>query len=209
MNSESAPKAKPLPLIHINGFPGTGKLTVARTLQELLRCRLVHNHLLINPADAVLHRTEPGYQDLRRAIRGAVFSSLAHNPATYAFAYVFTDFQSSSAVGSAACAEYLVAARARGCALLSIVLHCDEATNLVRLQMAEREAHGKIVDPELLSTFRREVKIHRFEEPEVTSIDLDVSKLSALEAAERILEHVLEVSPEAADSMLGARVPDK
>ncbi|EQL01603.1 hypothetical protein G6O67_006620 [Ophiocordyceps sinensis] len=74
MGLESAPTGKPLPLIHLNGFPGTGKLTIARALQELLRYRLVHNHLLINPADAVLRRTEPGYQDLRRGIRGAVFS---------------------------------------------------------------------------------------------------------------------------------------
>lgn len=202
---ESTPK--PLPIIHLNGFPGTGKLTIARALQQQIGacCRLVHNHLLINPADAVLHRSEAGYQDLRRAIRGAVFASLAQSPASHRFTYVFTDFQSTDAVGSAACAEYLTAARARGAPLVSVVVCCDEATNLVRLQTADREAHHKIVDPELLVMFRRGVEIHRFNAPDVTSLDIDVTGLSAAEAATRILEHVLRVCPEVEGEMAAAK----
>lgn len=42
----------------------------------------VHNHLLVNPADAVLKRDQPGYQDLRKAIRGVVFTALAESPST-------------------------------------------------------------------------------------------------------------------------------
>ncbi|GKT49091.1 uncharacterized protein ColSpa_09272 [Colletotrichum spaethianum] len=189
--------SKPLPIIHLNGFPGTGKLTIARAFQQQLGacCQLVHNHLLINPADAVLHRSEAGYQDLRRA----------GLPASHRFAYVFTDFQSTDAVGSAVCAEYLAAARARGAALVSVVMRCDEATNLMRLQVAHRETHHKIVDPELLLIFRRGTEIHRFDEPGVTSLDMDVTGLSAAEASQRILEHVLRVCPELEDEVTAAK----
>ncbi|KJK76303.1 hypothetical protein H634G_08363 [Metarhizium anisopliae BRIP 53293] len=189
---------KPLPIIHLNGFPGTGKLTVAKCLQKMLgpHGRLVHNHLLINPADAVLHRTEPGYQDLRRAIRSAVFSSLAQSAATHAFAYLFTDFQSSDPVGSATCAEYLDAARARG---------CDEAANVERLVTSERRAHGKIVDRELLGKFRSGVDIHRFDGPDHASMELDVTELSAEEAAHRILQHVFKTCPEVERAVEGGK----
>lgn len=66
-----------LPLVHINGFPGIGKLNIARKLVELLQqfdAKLVHNHLLIDPASAVLPRSSPNYQPLRRAIRDAILT---------------------------------------------------------------------------------------------------------------------------------------
>lgn len=192
---------KPKPLIHINGFPGTGKLTIARILQQLLgpQGRLVHNHLLINPADAVLHRTEPGYQDLRRAIRAAVFTSLADAPSTHDHVYLFTDFQSSDPVGSATCAEFLDAARARGSDLVSVLIDCDEAVNVERLGTKERELHRKIVDPNLLRHFRRGVTIHRFADLQ-TTLELDVSTLTAEQAAQKIFDHVVRICPDVGSS---------
>ncbi len=189
--------SRPLPIIHINGFPGTGKLTIAKELQILLGAhgKLVHNHLLINPADAVLHRTQPGYQDLRRALREAVFSALADAPATHGTAYIFTDFQSSDPVGSATSAEYAAAARRRGCALIPIVLRCSEEANLERLQTGDRALSGKITDVELLRKFRAGVHIHRFEGmPEM--MELDVTNLEPAEAAKIIFDHVLQYSAE-------------
>ncbi|KAM3499568.1 hypothetical protein MY10362_007176 [Beauveria mimosiformis] len=174
----------PLPIIHINGFPGTGKLTVAKHLEQLLtpRARLVHNHLLINAADAVLRRDEAGYQNLRRACSK--------------FVYLFTDFQSNDEVGSGVCAEYLAAARQRKCKLISVILGCDVDTNVGRLVTDERRAHGKITDEELLRKFRDAVDIHRFEDLEVSSLEMDVSSVNAEEAAEQILQHVVRVCPE-------------
>lgn len=205
----AATTANPLPLIHLNGFPGVGKLTIARALQQRLGAvgRLVHNHMLINPADAVLHRTEEGYQDLRRAIRSAVFASLADSPATYGAAYIFTDFQSGDATGSATCAEYLAAARARRCALISIVLTCEASTNLARLQSPERAAERKLVDPQLLTHFRNGLGPHHFE-GETTTWSLDVSDLSAAEASLCILEHILDFSPDIAATLTKAAEQD-
>ncbi|KAM0420372.1 hypothetical protein ACHAPT_011791 [Fusarium lateritium] len=55
---------RPAPIIYINGFPATGKFAIARHLVSLFKAdtaKLVHNHLLINPADAILDRDQPGY----------------------------------------------------------------------------------------------------------------------------------------------------
>lgn len=51
----SAPKLGSC-LILLNGYPGTGKLAIARELQSKLQdvqCRLIDNHLMIDPVDAI------------------------------------------------------------------------------------------------------------------------------------------------------------
>lgn len=192
---------RPLPIIYINGFPGTGKLTIANHLTKLLSsvpAKLVHNHLLINPADAILHRTQPGYQTLRRAIRSAIFSSLINEHATYTSAYIFTDFQSIDDVGSAVCAEFKTMAEARGGQFIPVVLACDEEENLRRLVEEDRKIHLKLVDSELVRKFRSGTEVHRFVEHE-NALELDVSHMTAADAAQSILQHVLKICPELRD----------
>ena len=35
-------------LIYLHGSPGTGKLTIAKELQKLINCKILHNHLTID-----------------------------------------------------------------------------------------------------------------------------------------------------------------
>jgi hypothetical protein len=205
MEKTPKPQKRPLPIIHINGSPGTGKLSVARHLIEQLPqhnipTRLVHNHLLIDPADAVLHRTQPGYQTVRRAIRAAIFSALEQESATYGATYIFTDFQSSDAIGSSVCAEFAATARNRGCALISVVLNCEEEENLRRVASSDRGMTKKLTDVELVRSFRKHgAPVHRFVEGPV-SLELDVTNLSAEEVARLVVGHVFEVCPDLVDS---------
>ncbi|KAL2070722.1 hypothetical protein VTL71DRAFT_13748 [Oculimacula yallundae] len=191
----------PYPIIHINGFPGTGKLTIAKELTARLprSTKLVHNHLLINPADAILTRSQPGYQDLRRAIRSAIFQSLIHEAATHEAAYIFTDFQSTDAVGSGVCKEFEDAANQRGGPFVPIVLKCDEDANLERLISDDRIAHGKLTNVELVKGFRERVVVYRSEKAD-NALELDVTHLSAEEAGEKILKHLLMVCPQLKES---------
>ncbi|KAJ5180679.1 hypothetical protein N7492_003889 [Penicillium capsulatum] len=183
------------PIIHLNGFPGVGKLTIARHLTSRLSANLIHNHLLVNPADAVLHRTQPGYQTLRRAIRAAVLDALADEPATYGTSYVFTDFQSSDELGASVCAEYIAAAVGRDAPFIPVVLLCDEDVNMQRLVSPERETYSKLMDVELVARFRREKEVCRLGK-HPNFFELDVSGLEPGEAARRIYDHVVRVCPE-------------
>ncbi|KZM21181.1 hypothetical protein ST47_g7686 [Ascochyta rabiei] len=142
-------RSKPLPIIHINGFPGTGKLTIAREVVKILQdhfaaskpgeqVKLVHNHLMINPADAVLHRTQPGYQRLRKALRDAVFSTLKSEAATFTTAYVFTDWQSGDDVGAEVCKDFQSVAHERGCDFIPIIITCDQTENIAQLRNSDR-----------------------------------------------------------------------
>ncbi|KAF5502970.1 Ribose-5-phosphate isomerase [Colletotrichum fructicola] len=186
--------SKPRPMVYINGFPGTGKLTVGKVLDTASdKIKLVHNHLLINPAEAVLSRDQPGYQDLRRRIRSAIFESLIHEPSTYSTLYVFTDAQTANEAGSAVCQEYKDCADRRGCEFIPITLDCDEQTNLGRLIEGGRQAEGKLIDTELLKLFRAGEDLYDFD-GHPHRLRIDVSHLSPQVAASEILAHVASSS---------------
>lgn len=55
--------------LYINGFPGVGKLTVAKELQKLVpNSKVYHNHLFIDPIAAVVDRSSPHYNAMRSVI---------------------------------------------------------------------------------------------------------------------------------------------
>jgi hypothetical protein len=189
---------RPLPIIHINGYPGTGKKTIATHLLPLISpytTSLIHNHQLINPAAAILPRTSPDYQPLRKAIRTAVFDALATSRDTFGSVYVFTDFQSTDEVGSAVMEEYKDMARRRGCVIVPVTLTCEEGENLRRLVSEERETHGKIVDVKLATHFRKIEEIYEWSDNPF-HLELDVTELEAEAAAEVLRKHILKVFSE-------------
>ena len=59
-------------VVHINSWPGAGKLTIARHMAQLMGARVVDNHTLMNPALALFDRDDPNFAPARAAIRGAV-----------------------------------------------------------------------------------------------------------------------------------------
>ena len=62
------------PLIYINAFPGTGKLTIARCLLTLFpKAILLDNHCLIDPVAAKYPREHPEYLTERRKEREKAF----------------------------------------------------------------------------------------------------------------------------------------
>ena len=185
----------PFPIVHINGFPGIGKLTIARQLVDLLLCfnaKLVHNHLLIDPAGAVLPRSSEDYQPLRRAIRATIFNTLAKSSDTFDSVYVFTDFQSNDEEGTSVIEEYRAMAAHRKCNFVPIILKCSKEENLKRLVTAERSTHGKLTDLELVSSIRDNEVVHLLP----GEMELDITTLDAWAAARLIYTYVLDVCPE-------------
>jgi hypothetical protein len=46
-------------ILHINGWPGSGKLTIGRIVAGRLGARLLDNHTVLNPAEALFERDDP------------------------------------------------------------------------------------------------------------------------------------------------------
>lgn len=186
----------PSPIVHINAFPGTGKLTVARLLVEKLSAldaKLVHNHLLIDPAGAILPRSSKDYQSLRHAIRAAVFTTLIRSPDTFDSLYIFTDFQSSDQLGSSVVSEYESAAKLRSCAFIPVILSCTKKENLSRLTSQERELHGKLTDHAVMSRIRDHDEVHRFENHPF-QLDLEITNVEPDVAADLIYNHIMKIA---------------
>lgn len=79
------------PLLWINGFPGTGKLTVATAITELHKSAVVlDNHKLIDPVEAKFPRTHPDYQRERKLYRQKIFDEFVCNTEMLSKLVVFT-----------------------------------------------------------------------------------------------------------------------
>ncbi|KAL9001595.1 MAG: hypothetical protein Q9188_005441 [Gyalolechia gomerana] len=185
----------PQPFIYINSWPGVGKHTIAQALATQLGpdVRIIHNHLHIDLAEAILSRSSADYQDLRRGLREAFFRTLIESKDTWDHTYIFTDFQTSNPLGGTVAEEYRSAALSRDCIFIPIILDCDMEENARRMMSVERVekvAHGKgmLLSADSLREMRGRGEIYSFGSLEETVVD--VSDMEADEAGGVIAGHV-------------------
>jgi len=176
----------------INGYPGVGKLTVANELAKLLpKAKVFNNHLLIDAAAALYERSDPEYPSLRKALRQAVFSSLAASQTARSFTWIFTEQQSSSPSGSATVKEYLNAARNMRSPLISVVLSCGPEENARRVISGDRgSTNTKLTDLSILKHIRDTEDIFHFGNMAQFELDIDVTTKSAIQVAKEIFDQI-------------------
>ncbi|MCU4180537.1 AAA family ATPase [Bosea sp. BH3] len=174
------------PIVHINGWPGTGKLTIARELARLLDARLLDNHSILDPAHALFDRRDPLHHSLRRSLRAAVFDHLRRmQPQT---ALLFTDALSEDAHDVAVFDEYRQLAGDRAAPLVAVVLDIDAERNLERLTAVGRSERHKLTNPKILAALRANHRLLRA--TGLPLVELDVSELSPAEAAGILSRHI-------------------
>ena len=143
--------------ICINGYPGIGKLTVAKELEKLVpNSNVYHNHLFIDPIAPIVDRHSPHYHDIRTSFRRHILHIIATSEATQQFTWIFTDSRSSSLIGSTGAQDYKDSANTRGVPFISIILHCQLVENVARVLGEGRGANfnTKLANPEILKTIR-------------------------------------------------------
>ena len=206
------------PFIWINGFPGTGKHTIAKLLATLLDGDpvVIDNHSLIDPVAKKFSRDHPSYQQARRQEREAVFKKLAEDitfrsriviftgerkqphltfvvPISNFASRLITDFQSDDEIGSSVAREYKAAALRAGRTFLPIYLECDIEENKRRIASSQRKSGGttKLLDPDTLAGMRARCKLFRFDG--VKAITCDVTDMGSNEAAEVLERDLMEI----------------
>ncbi|KAF5685237.1 ribose 5-phosphate isomerase A [Fusarium circinatum] len=135
--------------VYINGFPGIGKLTIANELQQLLpSSKVYHNHLFIDPIDALVERSSPSYHAMRTGLRRYVVNEIATSEYTKDITWIFTDAREASAAGEMGAKDYEAAAAKRGVSFISIVLECEIGENMRRAIDLRRAANigAKLTD---------------------------------------------------------------
>jgi len=204
------------PLIWINGFPGTGKHTIAKLFATLLDGGdplLIDNHSLIDPVEAKFSRDHPDYQQERRRERDAVFRSFVEDPAFRTRIVIFTgeqnqppltllsplsdsvsrlitDFQSNNDLGRDVARQYEAAALRARRPFLPVYLECDIKENTRRITDIQRGNSGttKLLSPEILTEMRSRCQLFRFDS--VRGITSDVTSMGPEEAAEALAREV-------------------
>jgi shikimate kinase len=174
-------------IVHLNGWAGAGKLTVGRQLAPVLGARLADNHTLHNVAAALCDRQSPEYWSLYHRVRDLAYARMREMPADGAFVMTNSLTRDSPHELEAWQAVRELAAD-RGDRLIAVTLDCSVEENLQRVQMLDRRNNRKLVDPELLATWRSagytletgEGADHRFV--------LDNTNRSPAEAAQRIAQ---------------------
>ncbi|WWC68092.1 uncharacterized protein I206_102013 [Kwoniella pini CBS 10737] len=181
-------------IIIIKGFPGVGKLTIAkRLIQTFPNGRLFDNHLLIDPASSILEREDEAYYSLRKAFRAALFRTLTEYPASIPPVLIFTECQSTDDWGQAVMNEYMDFAKTVNAKLISIILECSTQDNEKRLMAQDRmmERGTKLRDISVLNQMRRSYEIHRFGELADKEWVIDTTCRTAQDTADDLISKIL------------------
>lgn len=172
-------------MIHLNGYPGVGKLTVGRILARRLGGRLLDNHAIYDVAFALAEFRSPAWDRLARGVRDVAFQGVeALSPQV---PVITTNACSDSDWGREMWRAMLDLAARRGSPFMVVSLDCDPQENARRLG-SEGRGGGKMTDPVALEAYRRNWRL--LEHGGDGLLRLDCTSLSAERAATAIMEWV-------------------
>ncbi len=122
-------------IVHINGHPGVGKLTVGELLRERLGARLLDNHSVYNVALSLTDFKSDIYFDTLRAVREIAYARILDLPKDVPVVLTNAHFQGSEWGEQSWDLAIDLAAR-RGVPHLAVVLSCS-------IQEIERRIQGE------------------------------------------------------------------
>ena len=170
-------------IVHINSYPGVGKLTIGRALADLIGGKLLDNHSVFNVAFALTEFKSPAFYDTVRAVREIAYRRILDLPSEVPV--VLTNWYSQgSAWGEENWDRAIALAKERKCALNVVTLACLPEENARRIQAPERSAKRKPQDEEMVNDNRSGRPL--LDRGGDRLLSLDVTELSASEAARKI-----------------------
>ncbi len=173
-------------IVHLNGWPGVGKLTIGRVLANRLGARLVDNHLLHDVAIGCTGLADPGRWPLYEQVLHAAYEALKDRPDAETF--VMTNALCANDPRERQAWDHVIdLAMARNAAFVPVVLEAGFEENSRRLRSPERVGR-KLADPAVLATFMTADSIQKPDVPDL--LVLDVTRLSADQAADAIYRHL-------------------
>jgi hypothetical protein len=138
-------------IIHINGYPGVGKLTIATALADMIGAKLLDNHSIYNIAFAVTEFRSPAFYDTVRAVREIAYKRVLALPARVPV--VLTNWYSrDSEWSNENWSEIIALAQRRDCPLHIVVLACAPEENIRRIRSEERAAKRKPRNLEMIGS---------------------------------------------------------
>lgn len=185
-------------VLHFNGYPGTGKLTIAKELvAQESTFRLIDNHAINNLIFAMVRldgRTKISREawDAIGDIRTILMNFMPEHAAP-SLSFVFTNaLAENDADDMEVYRSIKEGAEKRGSEYIPVVLTCDMEENKKRIASADREANMKMTSPDdLESLYISEKKLLVPDHPNL--MELDVTGISPADAAGRIKAHAYKI----------------
>ena len=184
-------------IIHLIGFPGTGKYTIAKEIIRLKNFCLVDNHLINNPIfnvianDGITPLPEKVW-DYTTLVRKAVLDTMVKiSPPDYNFVLT-NNLYEEDLTDQKIYDDIYSMAIARNATFIPIRLLISKEQNVKRITQGNRKKQLKDISPE---TPHYNANNHTVLNPNHPNmLELDVSDLSASQAAKQILIHTRAIS---------------
>lgn len=197
--AQSSEPSQPTPssagkIIVLNGFPGTGKLTILKSLQGYLateRTCLLDNHLLIDPVAAIIPDRSERHHELRRLILAPIFEELAHRAKQGDTILMTACLAADCTKDEAVFQEHLDVARKAQVPIYWVNVYCTCSVLEQRLSSPERQ-HGSKTKLTDMNALWEILEKNRLLDP------LDLG-----DAGSSLVSHSLDVSGELKDSVKG------
>lgn len=173
-------------IIHINGWPGVGKLTVAREVARKLGARLLDNHSLHDVAIRLCDRGTAEYWDLYYQVRNVAYGWVRTMPTDQVVVMTNALLAENEREREAWQAVKQLAAD-RSDRLVSVILDCSLEENVRRVRSEERR-HRKMIDPQPLIEWRSRYTL--LTDDETPSLTVDNSSRTVDQAADEIVAFV-------------------
>ncbi|CAN5701336.1 hypothetical protein BH10PSE5_BH10PSE5_34310 [soil metagenome] len=174
-------------IIHINGYPGVGKLTVGKILAAQLGGRLLDQQAMYDVAFALAEFRTTAWDEIARGVRDVAFRGV--EAIAPSIPIITTNACSDSDWGREIWAAMLATAGRRGSPFLVVSLACSPEENARRVQSEDRRG-GKMSDPLALEAYRQNWRL--LEDGGDGLLRLDCTSLSPDVTAQRIAAWVGE-----------------
>lgn len=179
-------------IIYLIGFAGAGKYTIAQELAKLEPFTIADNHLINNPIFTVVGadgktRLSPNIWKEVAKVRHAVYDAITHvAPKTMNFILTnrLAEYDSED---KKIYLQVEAIAKNRNSHFFPIRILCDKEMIAARIVQEERKFRFKQIVPEI-DEYYEIFEVLKPDHP--CALELDVSSITAREAADRILQHV-------------------
>jgi predicted kinase len=173
-------------IIHLNGWPGSGKLTVAREVARQLEARLLDNHTLHDVAARLCDRHTYEYWELYYQVRDVAFKRVRALP-LHERVVMTNALTLESDRERQVWAAIKALAVDRGVPLVAITLQCSLDENVRRIA-SESRRYRKLTDPAPLVEWRSTLTL--LTDGSVRSLSIDNTNRSPNDVADEIVGFV-------------------
>lgn len=178
-------------IIHLNGFPGVGKMTIAKIVAKELDAHVLDDFTLTKLVYVATDRNSPQYVAFLRDLTNVVYAHLGMaDPSglvilTNALATTYPEDKDRFK-------QVQELSETRGDSFVPIQIVCSPEEAMRRAELSNRHDKQKLTDPAALGNIlNKSALIHPTDHP--NQLTLDVTDLVAEQAADEVVAHIKKI----------------